>query len=60
LETIKEFADKLEQHIRFEERELFEQMQLTLRAEDLSVLDEAFKAISEKDFCDCYDNKFWE
>jgi hemerythrin-like domain-containing protein len=60
LETIKEFADKLEQHIRFEERELFEQIQLTLRAEDLSVLDEAFKTISEKDFCDRYDNKFWE
>jgi hemerythrin-like domain-containing protein len=60
LETIKEFADKLEQHIRFEERELFEQLQLTLSAEDMSVLNLAFNAISEKDFCERYDNKFWE
>lgn len=60
LETIKEFADKLEQHIRFEERELFEQMQLTLSAEDMSVLNFAFSAQTEKDFCVRYPDKFWE
>jgi hemerythrin-like domain-containing protein len=60
LETIKEFADKLEQHIRFEERELFEQMQLSLSAEDMSVLNFAFSAQTEKDFCVRYPDKFWE
>ncbi len=60
LETIKEFADKLEQHIRFEERELFEQMQITLSAEDMSVLNFAFSAQTEKDFCVRYPTKFWE
>jgi hemerythrin-like domain-containing protein len=60
LDTIKEFADKLEQHIRFEERELFEQLQLTLSAEDLSVLNFAFSAQTEKDFCVRYPDKFWE
>lgn len=59
-ETIKDFADKLEQHIRFEERELFEQLQLTLSAEDMSVLNFAFSALSEKDFCVRYPDKFWE
>ncbi|OYU54671.1 MAG: hypothetical protein CFE25_15405 [Chitinophagaceae bacterium BSSC1] len=60
LETIKEFADKLEQHIRFEERELFEQMQISLSAEDMSVLNFAFSAQTEKDFCVRYPDKFWE
>jgi len=60
LETIKDFADKLEQHIRFEERELFEQLQLTLSAEDMSVLNFAFSSLSEKDFCVRYPDKFWE
>lgn len=60
LETIKEFADKLEQHIRFEERELFEQIQQTLSAADLEKLYQAFHTMVEKDFCDRYPNKFWE
>ena len=60
LETIKEFADKLEQHIRFEERELFEQIQQTLSAADLEKLYQAFYTMVEKDFCDRYPNKFWE
>lgn len=60
LDTIKEFADKLEQHIRFEERELFEQIQQTLSAADLEKLQEAFHSLVEKDFCDRYPNKFWE
>jgi hemerythrin-like domain-containing protein len=60
LETIKAFADQLELHIRFEERELFEQIQLTLSEEDMSVLNLAFNTIAEKDFCERYDNKFWE
>lgn len=60
LDTIKAFADKLEQHIRFEERELFEQLQLTLSSEDMAVLNLAFNTIVEKDFCERYPNKFWE
>jgi hemerythrin-like domain-containing protein len=60
LETIKEFADKLEQHIRFEERELFEQIQSTLSAKEMSELNNAFQTIIEKDFCERYPNKFWE
>lgn len=60
LDTIKEFADKLEQHIRFEERELFEQLQISLSAEDMSVLNFALSAQTEKDFCMRYPDKFWE
>lgn len=60
LETIKEFADKLEQHIRFEERALFEQIQSTLSAKEMSELNNAFQTIIEKDFCERYPNKFWE
>ncbi len=60
LETIKEFADKLEQHIRFEERELFEQIQQTLSVQEMSELNKAFQTIIEKDFCERYPNKFWE
>jgi hemerythrin-like domain-containing protein len=60
LDTIKAFADQLELHIRFEERELFEQLQLTLSAEDMTVLNLAFNTIVEKDFCERYPNKFWE
>ena len=60
LETIKDFADKLEQHIRFEERELFEALQNNLSKEDLALLELAFQSIVEKDFCDRYPNKFWE
>ena len=60
LETIKAFADQLEQHIRFEERELFEQLQITLSVEDMSLLQSAFSEHTEKDFCMRYPAKFWE
>ena len=60
LETIKAFADQLEQHIRFEERELFEQLQIALSVEDMSLLQSAFSEHTEKDFCMRYPAKFWE
>jgi hemerythrin-like domain-containing protein len=60
LETIAAFALQIDQHIRFEERVLFEQLQETLTPAHMAELNLAFGGLKEKDFCQFFPDKFWE
>ena len=60
LETIASFANALEKHIRFEERQLFNAIQEALPEDELEEFNSELDSISEKDFCTKYPNKFWE
>ncbi|MEI6087398.1 MAG: hemerythrin domain-containing protein [Bacteroidota bacterium] len=59
-ETIASFANLLEKHIRFEERQLFNSIQETLPEDELIDFTVELQSISEKDFCTKYPVKFWE
>lgn len=59
-ETIASFANNLEKHIRFEERQLFNSIQETLPEDELNEFTSELRSISEKDFCTKYPVKFWE
>ncbi|MDN3670693.1 hemerythrin domain-containing protein [Echinicola jeungdonensis] len=52
------FADKLEAHIRYEERELFQYMQKVLGQNELATLNEKMEKVhSEKS--ECWNDPFW-
>lgn len=57
-ETIKNFADKLEQHIRFEEREVFPQLERKIPTDELIKIGEALNKEHSK-FSDEWENAFW-
>ncbi len=57
-EAIKDFADKLEQHIRFEEREVFPQLETKIASAELIVIGEALNKEHSK-FPDEWENPFW-
>ena len=59
-DTIASFANSLEKHIRFEERQLFNAIQEVLPEDELNDFTDELKSISEKDFCTKYAVKFWE
>lgn len=59
IESINNFSNKLEQHIRFEERQLFNLIQETLPEDELTAFNNELQSISEKDFCTRYPVKFW-
>ena|SRR5690606_42106457 len=52
------FADLLERHIRFEERELFPYMENSLSQKDLEEIGEKIAAIHEP-YIEDYSNEFW-
>jgi hemerythrin-like domain-containing protein len=60
LDTIVSFANSLEKHIRFEERQLFNAIQEALPVDELNDFIDELQSISEKDFCTKYAVKFWE
>ncbi len=55
---LSEFADELEAHIRFEERKLFQYMQVELLEEDLEKMEESIHAIHQKVQED-WSDEFW-
>lgn len=55
---LKEFADSLESHIRFEERKLFPYIQVELTEEDLKEFQEKMKMIHEK-VDEHWEDEFW-
>lgn len=59
-DTIASFANLLEKHIRFEERQLFNSIQETLPEDELIDFTVELQSILEKDFCSKYPVKFWE
>ena len=59
-DTIASFANLLEKHIRFEERQLFNAIQEILPEDELIDFTVELQSISEKDFCTKYPVKFWE
>lgn len=58
INLLKEFADTLESHIRFEERTLFNHLQQHLSEEDLRKLEESHSK-REGDVDDKWDDHFW-
>jgi hypothetical protein len=57
--VLKNLADELEKHIRFEERELFNEVQKRLTEQELQRL-EALHQHEKKDLDTGWDDKFWE
>ena len=58
-ELIISFYTQLEQHIRFEERELFEYIQSNIEADYFSAVEQSLNVLTEK-ACSDYPVKFWE
>ncbi len=58
IKLLKEFADTLESHIRFEERILFNHLQQHLSEEELKKLEESHSK-REGDVDDKWDDHFW-
>lgn len=58
LTLLNQFADQLDMHIRFEERELFPHAEKALTNEQLSEIGERLNA-EHTPFCDDYPDKFW-
>jgi hemerythrin-like domain-containing protein len=56
---LKEFAKELEAHIRFEERKLFQHMQVELMEDELSEMEEKVKSIHEK-IQEDWKDQFWQ
>lgn len=56
-DEIETFGIALEQHIRFEERQLFNELQTKASADELSHLE---KQLDEADFCLTWDDPFWK
>lgn len=59
LPLLEKFAEDLDAHIRFEERKLFQHMQVELTAEDLVELEQRVKQIHEKNK-ENWKDQFWE
>ena len=59
VEQLTQFADLLEQHIRFEERQVFKLLQHELPEEKLSEIAEQLNHIHDKPFEDNYNDEFW-
>ncbi len=59
-EPIESFAIELDNHIRFEERELFQELQETLSADELASLKHLLVDVPVYDFCLKYPDKFWD
>jgi hemerythrin-like domain-containing protein len=57
-QAIRDFADKLEQHIRFEEREVFPYLERKIEPEELVKIGEALNKEHTK-FPDEWENAFW-
>ncbi|WP_143960923.1 hemerythrin domain-containing protein [Litoribacter populi] len=58
-EELSDFAEKLEEHIRFEERELFEHIQQVIPEDKLEELEEKLAFIHRK-VEDTWSDRFWE
>ncbi|MFC4871457.1 hemerythrin domain-containing protein [Negadavirga shengliensis] len=56
---LEQFAEALDAHIRFEERKLFQHMQVELTEEDLAELESRVKRIHEK-IKENWKDQFWE
>jgi hemerythrin-like domain-containing protein len=59
LSDLEQFAEALDAHIRFEERKLFQHMQVELTEEDLAELESRVKQIHEKTK-ENWKDQFWE
>ena len=57
--VITEFVNTLEKHIRFEERELFNELQTLLNEAELNVIDEKMKTSHPVDTEDNWKDPFW-
>lgn len=60
LESIRSFADMLEKHIRFEEREFFEALQNEASALQLEELGKQLSNLEAIKSCETYPVRFWE
>ncbi len=58
--TLPAIADALEAHIRFEERELFQEMQRTVSEEKLNALTGKLQTLDAKANPDHWQDRFWE
>lgn len=58
-EQLNEFADLLEQHIRFEERQVFKMLQQELSEEKLVEIGKQLEASHSQPFDDNYKDEFW-
>ena len=56
---LEQFSDKLENHIRLEERELFNHIQYTIPANELAETETRF-VINSQVIDDCWEDVFWE
>lgn len=59
VDNLTSFADLLEQHIRFEERELFKNLQSELSEETLNKIGEDIEELGEEPFIENYNDAFW-
>jgi hemerythrin-like domain-containing protein len=59
LETLINFANLLENHIRFEEREVFKMIQQELNEEELNEIGRKLQEIHPEPFEDNYKDNFW-
>ena len=51
------FSDVLKEHVRFEERELFQEVQKLATEEELKLIQEHHK---EEEFCERSEDEFWK
>lgn len=58
-EQLNSFADLLEQHIRFEERQVFKMLQQELPEEKLNEIGERLEKLQEEPFEENYKDEFW-
>jgi hemerythrin-like domain-containing protein len=58
--TVDAIADALETHIRFEERELFQEMQRVVSEEKLTALTDRLQKMEEKENPEAWSDRFWE
>lgn len=57
--NLNSFANLLEHHIRFEERELFQLLQAELSEEKLNKIGEEIEELGEEPFVENYEDTFW-
>lgn len=57
---IRSFAELLEKHIRFEEREFFEAIQIEAPADQLSAVGTQLHTMEQQKSCEAFPIRFWE